>query len=124
VLSLRILVDECLLNRRRVETLAKAGHDVVTVSQAELIGCSDAEIFAYAIVENRLVITSNCNDFIALHQARIEAKLHHPGILLLYLHNDLTKDMGHAQIVKAIANLESSGISLADTAHSLVAYNY
>ncbi|MBX9770203.1 MAG: DUF5615 family PIN-like protein [Candidatus Obscuribacterales bacterium] len=123
-MSLRLLVDECLLNRRRVDMLVKSGHDVVTVGQAELIGCSDAAVLDYAITENRLVITSNCNDFINLHHARISANLHHPGILLLYLHNNLGKDMGHLQIVKAIANLEASKIPLADTTHSLNAYNY
>lgn len=123
-MSLRLLVDECLLNKLLVEALAAAGHDVQTVSQVELISKPDETIFEYAIAENRIVITSNCVDFIDLAAARIEAAAHHPGVLLVFLYNNPNKDMSITEIVHAIANFEATKAPIADSVVSLVQYRY
>ncbi len=123
-MSLKLLVDECLLNKILIEALITAGHDVQTVTQAKLISKPDSAVFGHAIAEDRLVITSNCDDFVELSMAHIKAKHHHPGILLVFLYNNQNKDMSVAEIIKAISNLESTKIPLADTTHSLVNYRY
>jgi len=123
-LSLRLLVDECLLNRLLVDALTAAGHDVQTVSQVNLISRPDDAVFAHAIAENRIVITSNCGDFIDLSDARIAAQEHHPGVLLVFLYNNPNKDMSVPEIIKAIANFEETGAPIEDTYVSLAQYRY
>ena len=123
-MSLKLLVDECLLNKMLVDALIAAGHDVQTVTQAKLTSKPDSAVFGHAIAEDRLVITSNCDDFVELSLARIKAKQHHPGILLVFLYNNPNKDMSVAEIINAITNLETTKIPLADTTHSLVHYRY
>jgi predicted nuclease of predicted toxin-antitoxin system len=107
-----------------VDALTAAGHDVQTVSQANLISRPDDAVFAHAIAENRVVITSNCGDFIELAEARIAAKEHHPGVLLVFLYNNPNKDMSVPEIIKAIANFEATGAPIEDTTVSLAQYRY
>ncbi|MBX9878876.1 MAG: DUF5615 family PIN-like protein [Candidatus Obscuribacterales bacterium] len=123
-MSLKLLVDECLIDKLLIAALEKAGHDVVTVTQINLIGSTDSAIFDHAVKDNRLVVTTNCDDFEDLHEAYLEDKRSHPGVLLIYLQNNPKRDLGYKQIVQAIANLEASKIPLASALHSLVAYNY
>lgn len=123
-MSLRLLVDECLLNKLLVDALTTAGHQVQTVRQANLISKSDDAAFAHAIAENRVIITSNCGDFTELAQARIAAGEHHPGVLLVFLYNNPNKDMSVAEIIKVIANFEATSALIADTTVSLVQYRY
>lgn len=104
--------------------LIKAGHDVQTVNDADLSGSPDIRVFKYATVQNRIIITYNCDDFIQLHEMQIAANLHHAGILLVHRSGDRNKNMSYSQIVSAIANLESSGVALPDSVHSLVQYNW
>lgn len=123
-MSLRLLVDECLLNKLLVEALTAAGHDVQTVFQVDLISKPDRAVFAHAIAEDRIVITTNCGDFMDLAAARIDAGSHHPGILLVFLYNSPSRDMIIAEIIQAIDNFEQTGAPKADTSVSLVAYRY
>lgn len=123
-MSLRLLVDECLLNRLLVEALTAAGHDVQTVSQVDLVSKPDEAIFEHAIAEDRIVITSNCGDFTDLAAARIKAAVHHPGVLLVFLYNNPNKDMSIAEIVLAIANFEDTMAPITDSVVSLVQYRY
>lgn len=123
-MSLRLLVDECLLNSLLVEALSEAGHDVQTVSQVELISKPDEVIFAHAIADNRVVITANCLDFIDLATARLAAGAHHPGILLVFQYNNPNKDMTIVEIVEAISNFEATEALITDTCISLVKYRY
>lgn len=55
--------------RQTVEFLRRLGHDVLTVSEAGNAGLaiSDPDVLAFAIREQRAVITLNRRDFINLH---------------------------------------------------------
>jgi predicted nuclease of predicted toxin-antitoxin system len=123
-LSLRLLVDECLLNKLLVDALIAAGHDVQTVNQAGLVSRSDDAVFAHAIAENRVFITSNCGDFTELAQARITANAHHPGVLLVFQYNNPNKDMSVPELIQAIANFEATGAPIEDNTVSLALYRY
>lgn len=123
-MSLKLLVDECMLNKLLVNQLREAGHDVQTVTDANLLGESDNAVFAHAIGEDRIIITNNCLDFQTLSKQRLESGQHHPGILLVFLYNNPHKDMSVADIIKALANLEESGLELPDQAVSVNRYNY
>jgi predicted nuclease of predicted toxin-antitoxin system len=123
-LLLKLLVDECILDKRLSQKLRDAGHDLITVEDAQLKRKADHAVFEAAIAEDRMVITINCSDFVELSDARLKKDGSHPVILLVYLHNDLSKEMSRDQIVKAIANLEATGVDLRNGCHKLNDYNY
>ena len=50
-----------------VQLLRSFGHNVLTVQEAGNTGNSDPEVLAFAISQNRAVLTKNRRDFIRLH---------------------------------------------------------
>ena len=121
---LRLLADECILDKLLIQKLKDAGHDVLTVADAELIRKPDSKVLEKAIALNRMIITINCVDFVELAQQKIKRGESHPGILLVYRHNVPAKEMNHDTIVKAIKNLEASKIDLKNHCHKLNDYIY
>lgn len=63
----RLYADE-QFPRPIVEFLRNHGHDVLTVQEAGQSGSSDPDVFAFAIANNRTVLTQNRRDFVKLHQ--------------------------------------------------------
>lgn len=122
-MAVRLLVDECSEAKLLVQKLRDAQHDVLTVSEANLRNVRDADVFAAAITDNRILLTHNPADFIELHEARMAQNQTHPGLFLVHRKNK-PGDMTYDQIVQAIANLEGTGAPLASAYHSLVQYNY
>ncbi len=119
-MSLRLLIDEDSLAKALVKMLKKAGHDVVTVNEARFSGATDAVVFQYAIDSKRILLTRNCDDFKALHQAIRE----HPGIFAIYHDDNRSKDLTRSEIVRAITNIETSGIPLANQFIALNQWQY
>jgi predicted nuclease of predicted toxin-antitoxin system len=105
---LRLLVDEDSQARTLVRLLVEAGHDVLTADAAGLNSLEDAEVLARAHDEQRALLTRNCSDFLALHEERSP----HFGILAIYQDADLSKNMSYVEIVRAISNLEASGVEI------------
>ncbi len=103
-MSLNLYLDDCACSRRLCQLLREAGYDVQTPADVTppLVGASDAAHFAHACAVGRIILTLNPKDFKALH----DRAAHHPGILAVYQDNDLTKDMRHTDIVRAVGNLE------------------
>ncbi len=123
-MALRLLVDECLLDKLFVEKLRIAGHDIETVTTLALTGKSDGAVFAAAVAAHRLVITINCNDFVELSNNAKNRKASHPGILLIYQYADPGRNLSHDVIIKAIFNLEATKLALHNECHVLNQYNY
>ena len=113
-------MDEDSQARVLVRLLREAGHDLLTVSDAGLDGKDDGEVFAAACREDRVILTRNVRDFEALHEANAE----HSGILVAHQDGDPAKNMSYLDIVRAIANIESSGWDIASQFVSLNAWNY
>lgn len=63
-----------------VKALREFGYDVLTSLEAGNAnqGIPDEEVLAYATANNRIVITLNRDDFIALHRSGV----HHSGIIV------------------------------------------
>jgi predicted nuclease of predicted toxin-antitoxin system len=53
-----------------VDYLRDLGHDVLTVQAAGNAGQSDPDVLAFAIADNRTVLTQNRRDFVKLHRAQ------------------------------------------------------
>src|SRR5690242_15818281 len=98
---MRLLLDEDSQGRLLVRRLREAGHDVLTVREAGLMAHRDADVFALARQEQRIVLTRNTRDFMALHEAEAD----HPGILAEHQDRDPAKNMTEADIVRAISNI-------------------
>ncbi len=66
--------------RQVVESLRGFGHDVLTVQEANNAGqgISDEEVLAFAVQQNRAVVTINRRDFIQLHKTQPD----HAGIIV------------------------------------------
>src|SRR5438046_2444261 len=90
------------------------GHDVVAVVQrSDLRGKSDAQVFATAQVEERVIVTENVSDFHQLAQQVVQHGRSHAG--LIYTSNRRfprhdRRVMG--RLVTTLANLLSAGESL------------
>jgi hypothetical protein len=104
--------------------LTARGHDVLTAAAASVVTVSDLIVFQKAIVENRIVLTINCNDFVAIAKDFQSKTVQFPGVFLLYKYNEESKDMSYDEIVKAIANLEGTQTPIANLFHSLNRYNW
>ena len=119
-MSLKVYLDDCIASRELARSLHAAGHDVQIPADVtpSLAGGPDEEHLSHARAVGRVLLTFNAKDFRKLHQNRPD----HPGILVVYRDNNLRKDMLHSEIVRAIANLESTGVTLAGGFWSLNAY--
>jgi predicted nuclease of predicted toxin-antitoxin system len=73
----RLYADE-QFPRQVTERLRELGHDVVTVQEAGQSGQADPDVFAFAVANQRAVLTQNRRDFVKLHQQRSA----HAGIVV------------------------------------------
>ena len=121
-MSLRLYLDDCIFSHTLRRLLQAAGHDVQIPADVTppLVGADDADHFAHARRSGRVILTKNPLDFKHLHERFPE----HPGILAAYQDNNPTKDMGAADIVRAVGNLESTGATMAGRFLVLNAYRW
>ncbi|MGF1514763.1 MAG: DUF5615 family PIN-like protein [Elainellaceae cyanobacterium] len=119
-LSLTLLLDEDSQAKYLVNLLRTAGHDVLTVNDAGLSGAPDNKVLEYASRYSRILLTRNCGDFYSLSKENPA----HAGILAVYQYSELSKNMNYQAIVKAIANLEASGLDLTNQFIVLNQWNY
>ena len=73
----RLYADE-QFPRPVVEHLRSLGHDVLTVQAAGNSGHSDPEVLAFAIADNRAVLTQSRRDFVKLHRSQPD----HAGMII------------------------------------------
>lgn len=111
-MSLNLYLDDCSNSDLLADLLQQAGHRVVRPADADvdLVGEDDDVHFAFAATNRFTIITKNPSDFQDLH----DFDPRHSGILAVYQDNDPSRDMSDAEIVKAIANLESAALSGGD----------
>jgi hypothetical protein len=65
----RWLIDE-MLPKATADELGRLGHDAVSVIDIELRGADDATVFAFAVTEQRIMVTENFADDATLLQQR------------------------------------------------------
>lgn len=65
------------------------------------------------------MLTRDYEDFAALHDLIVAVGGHHLGILVLRFDNDPRHNLTERAIALALANLESSGMRVADGIHVL-----
>ncbi len=108
-MSLRLLVDEDTQAKALVALLRAAGHDVLTVSEAGLEAAGDDLVLDRAAETGRITLTHNCDHFRDMHRSG----RYHAGIIAVYLSQYPAKNMGRDDIIRALTNLEASGVPIA-----------
>lgn len=110
-MSLRLYLDDCIYSHELRRLLLEAGHDVQIPADVRppLTGQDDQKHFAHARDSGRVLLTKNPRDFQELHRQFTN----HAGILAVHMDNDPNRDMSQREIVRAIANLEATGVMLA-----------
>jgi len=81
-MSLRFVLDQHV-NARALKQLRAHGVDVVHVAEAGLSEADDPQVFAWAIEEQRIIVTRNYRDFAPLVQVYSGRGMAFPGVLFL-----------------------------------------
>ena len=119
MLPLRIQIDDDLASPLLATLLRRAGHDALLPSTLGIDGENDAVHLARSILERRILLTGNHDDFEELHELILAAGGHHPGIFVVRKDNDKRRDLKPQGVVGAIAKLLASDSPLPDTLHIL-----
>lgn len=119
-MSQKLYLDDCAYAKDLVRLLEDSSHQVTTPRQAGTTGLKDEAHFRYAAENGLILLTKNPDDFLELHANDSQ----HAGILLVYQDNDPDRDMTHAEIVRALSNLEKAGLAFAGACHVLNAWRY
>jgi predicted nuclease of predicted toxin-antitoxin system len=101
---MRLLLDEDSGARSLLNALRSGGHDVERVVDIPALGtgASDDAVFAYAVADDRVLVTKNGADFIEI--ATRPGAAQHPGVLVIHYNEDGSA-LAVATIVRAVANI-------------------
>jgi predicted nuclease of predicted toxin-antitoxin system len=99
--------------------LRQIGHQVVLPVETGTSGVADPRHLTYTVQQDLVLITRNHNDFEDLHNLVQATGGQHPGLMVVRLDNDPTRDMKDRDIARAISNLEQSGVPIANDLHIL-----
>ena len=79
---IRLYLDEDAQRTDLIQALRARQIDVLTVSEANLLGQSDDVQLAYATMQGRVIFTFNRGDFFRLHTEWLRIGQHHSGIIV------------------------------------------
>ena len=119
-MSLSLYLDDCAYSRLLADLLRAAGHRVVVPADVQLSKVADVRHFEFAATNGLVLVTKNPKDFEQFHR---EGRAH-AGIFVVYQDNDRIRDMAHADVVRAIANLEAAGVPITGQFHVLNQWRY
>lgn len=88
---MRLLVDEDTQSHLLLRLLRESGHDVVAVAELGMNGATDEAVLARAVADDRVGVTRNCDDFLAVYQD-----------------DDDAKHMSYDEIARAVGRVEAS----------------
>lgn len=111
---MRLYLDDDTSSVLLARLLRRAGHDVQAPQEVGLAGEDDAVHLTHAVREGRVLLTGNHGDFRNLHNLVLEARGHHPGVFVVRRDNDPRRDMFPADTVRAIQELLTAGVPVAD----------
>lgn len=109
---MKLYLDDDTVHGVLIRLLRRGGHDVQIPVDINLSGADDPVHLTRAIVDDRVFISQNHDDFNNLHELVITSGGSHPGILMIRQDNDPNRDMTPRAIVTALAKLESANFPL------------
>jgi hypothetical protein len=98
---LRLLLDE-MYPPALAAALAAEGIDAVTIIELGMAGTPDPEVFAHAVADDRVVLTENVGDFIAIAAQHSSTGAHHPGLLIALSNRFSRRRAGYGRLIAAI----------------------
>jgi len=111
---MRLYLDDDSTKGLLVRLLNRAGHDVRVPTDIGISGKNDAVHRTHAILEGRVLLTHNYDDFEELHNLVRAAGGHHPGVLTVRRDNNPKRDLDEKGIVRAVGKLLAAGVPVAD----------
>jgi hypothetical protein len=117
---MRLYLDDDSVDPILIRLLRRDGHNVQIPVDVGLVGSSDPAHLAHAVRGQRAVLTRNHADFDDLHDLVVlAAKGHLDGILVVRYDLNPRNNMSPGDIARALRNLESAGVAIADSLHEL-----
>lgn len=116
---MNLYLDDDLVSAHLIRLLRREAHDVQLPSEVGLSGEPDPVQLRQAIIASRVFMTRNHDHFKQLHDLLIAASGWHPGIVVIRMENDPTRDLTPRSILRALGNLSASGVPLPKGFHIL-----
>jgi predicted nuclease of predicted toxin-antitoxin system len=98
---LKLLLDE-MYPPALARALHAVGIDAITIVELGMAGTADPGVFAYAVAENRPLLTENVADFVTIAAQHSTTGARHPGLMIALSNRFSRRASGRAAIVKAI----------------------
>ncbi len=111
---MKLYLDDDTASGLLAKLLRNSGHRVLVPSDVGMVGSPDSVHLTRAILEDRVCMTKNYDDFALLHTLLMQAKGNHPGIIVIRQENDPTRDISPKGIVTAIRKLEAGRAPIAN----------
>jgi hypothetical protein len=109
---MRLYLDDDSTSALLVRLLRQAGHDVRLPAEIGTAGEDDAVHLTHAVLEDRVCLSHNYDDFEDLHNLALALRGHHPGILVVRKDNNPRRDLAPRGIVRAVGKLLATGVDL------------
>jgi hypothetical protein len=116
---MKLYLDDDSIDPLLVRLLRNAGHEVRIPADIGATGSPDPVHLRHSILEDRVFLSGNHDDFLVLHELLGAAQGHHPGILIVRRDNNPKKDLSPRTIVGALQKLLKARILLEDGFHIL-----
>jgi uncharacterized protein DUF5615 len=117
---MRLYIDDDSVDPGLIRLLRRNRHDVQVPADVGLSGSNDQAHLAHAIRDRRAILTRNYGDFQDLHDLVVSAASgHHGGILVVLYDSNPRNNMSAADIARAVRNLDSAGVPIAESYHEL-----
>ena len=100
---MKLVLDEHL-SPTIAKELRRRDHDVVAAAEVGLRQQADAAVMAWAVGESRALVTANCDDFRALHQAYLSRGDRHVGVVFVPRRFSLA-EAGFGRLIAALERL-------------------
>ncbi len=111
---MRIYLDDDSASVLLARLLRRAGHDVRVPAEIGTVGENDAVHLTHAVLEDRICLSHNYDDFEELHDLVVAVQGRHPGILVVRKDNNPRRDLDEKGIVRALGKLLAAHAVLAD----------
>jgi predicted nuclease of predicted toxin-antitoxin system len=102
---MKLYLDDDTAEVLLANLLRNAGHDVQLPSEVGMVGELDPVHLTHAIVDGRVCMTKNYDDYWLLHALVMKAKGTHPGIVVIRQDND-------PRVVAALRKLQAAGVPI------------
>jgi hypothetical protein len=103
-----IYLDEDAQSEALIRALRARGINVLTTTESAMTNHSDEAQLAFALEQNRVLVTCNIGDFASLHRQWHKAGHDHAGLILIH-----QQKWGPGELARRIIRL-LAGVSVAD----------